>query len=726
MELKGQIESIVYYNEENGYTVCNLYTDNKIITCVGNMPFISVGDIIKAEGTMVNHAIYGEQLKINSFEKMLPSTISEVEKYLGSGIIKGIGPATAKKIISRFGEDTINILRFEPYKLAEISGITMRKATSISEEFNNEWQLWQLVIFLQKYNIGTTNANKIYKELGINAIDKIKDNPYILLEKVNKIGFETVDKMAIALGIDYNSTFRVASGLKYALSLSMQNGNTCSKKEELITYTANILRVPEELVETELTTLAFNKEVYIENDYVFLSFYYEAEDSIARHIMMLCNNRVKKCINIDAKLKDIERQISLDLSSEQKKAIKMVFDNQISIITGGPGTGKTTIIKTMLKLMEYERLDAALCAPTGRAAKRITETTGKEAKTLHRLLSLGKSEENLAINFEVPKIDQDVVIVDEMSMVDTSVMHFLLRALKDKTKLVLIGDVDQLPSVGPGAILKDLIDSDLVPTAKLTQIYRQASESEIIVNAHKINEGEKISLSSRDNDFFFINANNILEQISSLVSERLKNYGNYNPIADIEVLTPTKKGESGTYYLNKELQNVLNPTSKFKAEKAYGGVTFREGDKIMQTKNDYDLVWESLDGKSYGSGIYNGDIGIINKISDEGFEIIFDEDKKVTYDSSNIDEIEHAYAITIHKSQGSEFPVVVMPIISGPPMLYTRNLLYTGVTRAKELLVIVGQPNVINGMIDNNNIKNRNTGLKYKLNKYFEIFKNGS
>lgn len=364
MEIKGQVESIVYYNEDNGYTVCNLDVNNELITAVGNMPFISVGDILKVEGNIINHAIYGEQIKVNSFEKIMPSTTVEVEKYLGSGIVKGVGPATAKKIVAKYGEDTVNVIRFEPYKLSEISGITSEKAVKISEEFNKEWQLWQIVIFLQKYDIGATNANRVYKELGIYAIDKIKDNPYILLNTLYGVGFETVDKMAISLGFDYNSNFRISSGIKYALGLSSRNGNTCSKKDELITYVANILKVSEELVVNEITELTYNKELFIEDEYVFLNYFYEAEDAIARRVMMMCNDRVKKCINIESKLSDIENQLEIELSAEQKKAIKMVFNNKISIITGGPGTGKTTIIQCILKLLELEKLDFSLCAPT--------------------------------------------------------------------------------------------------------------------------------------------------------------------------------------------------------------------------------------------------------------------------------------------------------------------------------------------------------------------------
>ena len=370
MDLKGQVESIVFHNEENGYTVCNLDVENELVTCVGNLPFIQVGDIIKVEGNMVNHALYGEQFKINSFEKLLPSTIKEVEKYLGSGIIKGVGPATAKKIVDKFREETVHVLRFEPYKLSLISGITSSKATAISEEFNKEWQLWQIVIFLQKYEIGASNANRVYKELGIYAIDKIKDNPYILLNILYGVSFETVDRMAISLGIDYNSTFRISSGVKYALGISSKNGNTCSEKAELVNYVSNILKVPEDLVENEITNLVYNKEAYEENGYVFLGFYYEAEDLISRRIIMMCNDKVQRCVNIDAKINDIERQIRIDLSDEQKSAIKMVFNNKIAIITGGPGTGKTTIIKTMLKLMELEKLNVALCAPTRTSCKK--------------------------------------------------------------------------------------------------------------------------------------------------------------------------------------------------------------------------------------------------------------------------------------------------------------------------------------------------------------------
>lgn len=723
LEIKGQVEEIVYQNEENGYTVCHLDMDEKLLTAVGYLPFVSVGDMIVARGTLVNHAVYGEQFKIQSFEKVMPSSMAEVEKYLGSGIIKGVGPVTSKKIVDHFGEETIYVLRFTPEKLVEVHGITPSKATQIAEEFQKEWELWQIVMFLQTYGIGVTNANRVYKALGIHAIDSIKSNPYCLLPILYGADFHTIDQMAIHLGIDFDSSFRVASGIQYALQVASRNGHTCTIHEELIKFVSQLLGVPEEVVEREITALAYAKSIYVEKDRVFLKAYYEAEDTIARRVMMMCNDRVKPCPNLEKKIKEQEQQLKIDLSEKQRKAIHMVFQNKISIITGGPGTGKTTLIRILIRLMQVEKMEIALCAPTGRAAKRITETTGEEAKTLHRLLALGKTEEDgITIPYEIPKIEKDVVIVDEMSMVDTVLFHFLMRGLLDKTRLVLIGDSDQLPSVGAGNVLKDLMESEFVPTIKLTEIYRQARESQIVVNAHKINEGEQIDLTSRDGDCFFIKRTNNVQQICELASDRLKAYGNYDPMQDIQVLTPTKKGDFGTKNLNKELQRVLNPKSPFKKEKEFGSVIFREGDKVMQTKNNYDIYWESKDGKNYGSGVFNGDMGTIQSISEEGMEVCFDEDKIVAYDATNYEELEHAYAITIHKSQGSEFPVVVMPLLNGPPMLYTRNVLYTGVTRAKELLVMVGDEAVIRHMIENNHTKRRNTGLQDKFEKYMQIF----
>lgn len=522
MEIKGQIENIIYSNETNGYTVCEISSDMHSMTAVGYLPFINIGDVIIAKGEIVKHNVYGEQFKINSFEKVMPSNLNEIEKYLGSGIIKGIGPATAKKIITKFGEESIYVLKCEPHRLAEIKGINQEKAEIISEEFNMLWELWQIVTFLQKYDIGTANANRVYKELGVSAIDIIKENPYILLDVLYGVGFEKVDRIASELGIEYNSPYRISSAIKHGLKLALRNGHTCVSLQSLIDFVVNTLGVVSETVSNELTALSYAKQVYIDGEMVFLKEYYEAEENIAKKLVSLSLDKVRKSANLDKKIAEQEEKIGISLSNDQKKAIEMVFSNKVSIITGGPGTGKTTIIKMLVKLFTYENKSISLCAPTGRAAKRITETTGEDAKTLHRLLEIGKTaDEGIDLNMMVSKILSDVVIVDEMSMVDTAVMNYLVKGLKDSTKLVLIGDADQLPSVGAGSILKDLIDSSIIPTMNLTEIYRQAKESNIIVNAHKINDGENISFEEKEGDFLFVKETNSMEQLNDIILNKL-------------------------------------------------------------------------------------------------------------------------------------------------------------------------------------------------------------
>lgn len=523
LEIKGQIDNIIYSNESNGYTVCELISDMQVTTVVGYLPFINVGDIIVANGEMIKHNVYGEQFKVNTFEKVMPSSTVEIERYLGSGIIKGIGPATAKKIVNRFGDESIYILKCEPYKLAEIKGINSEKAQIISEEFNRLWGLWQIVTFLQKYEIGTANASRVYKELGENALNIIKDNPYVLLDILFGVGFEKIDKIAYELGVDFDSPYRISSAIKHGLKLALRNGHTCVLKKSITDFVVNTIGVDETVVENEVTSLVYANKLYIEENFIFLKEYYEAEENIAKKLLSMSLDKVKKCINLSKKIDEQESNIGIKLSDDQRKAIKLVFDNKVSIITGGPGTGKTTIIKMLVSLFKYEQKTVALCAPTGRAAKRITETTGEDAKTLHRLLEIGKTaEEGIDLDMMISKINQDVVIVDEMSMVDTAVMNYLVRGLKDTTRLILIGDAEQLPSVGAGLILKDLIDSNHIATMKLTEIYRQAGESNIVVNAHKINNGENISLNEKEGDFFFIKeGNNSLMQISDLLVNRL-------------------------------------------------------------------------------------------------------------------------------------------------------------------------------------------------------------
>lgn len=523
MEIKGQIEEIVFSNEMNSYTVCNMVVENNIITAVGYLPFLNIGDIIVAQGDFVNHNVYGQQFKIENFEKSMPNTSAEIEKYLGSGIIKGIGPATSKKIVCKFGDDTIYVLQYEPEKLTAIKGITATRAKEISEAFNNVWEVWQIVIFLQQYGIGTTNANRIYKEYGMNSINVIKENPYALLNILRGVDFKHIDKIALSLGIEITSTYRISSGIKYALHLASRNGHTCVLKINLVEYVHNILGVEIEEVENELTALIYAKEIYEDNEFLFLKDYYIAEENVAKKLLMLSNNFAKKCYSLDDKIKSAEKDLKLELSKEQKEAVKTCFENQVVIITGGPGTGKTTIIKVLINIFKKEGLDFALCAPTGRAARRIKETTFEEAKTLHRLLELGKVEEDdLNINYAVNKIKQPVVIVDEMSMVDIVLMNYLMKGIEDNAKLILIGDSDQLASVGPGSVLQDLIEFDCLTVKKLTEIYRQAAESKIITNAHKINEGNKeIELNAKNGDFFFLRETSLVDQLSELISIRL-------------------------------------------------------------------------------------------------------------------------------------------------------------------------------------------------------------
>ena len=523
MELKGQIEEIIFSNENNSYTVCSMSVNGGDITAVGYLPFLNIGDLIVAHGEFVNHNLYGKQFKINTFEKAIPNTTNEIEKYLGSGIIKGIGPATSKKIVKKFGEDTIYTLQYEPEKLTSIKGITKSRAMEISESFNNVWELWQIVIFLQQYGIGTVNANRIYKEYGMNAINAIKENPYALLNILYGVDFKHIDKMALSMGIESTSSFRVSSGIKYALNLAARNGHTCVLEVNLVEYVSNVLDVERDLVKNELTALTYSKEIYREDEFVFLKDYYEAEETVAKKLLMLSRNFTKKIHSIDSKIEETERELNIELSKEQRDAVKACFENQLVIITGGPGTGKTTIIKVLIHLFKKQSTEVALCAPTGRAAKRMEEATSEDAKTLHRLLELGKMEENkLNLEYTVNKIKQQVVIVDEMSMVDIVLMNYLVRGLLENTKLILIGDCDQLASVGPGSVLNDLIESDVFVTKRLTEIYRQAAESKIVTNAHKINDGDKeIVVNEKSGDFFFIRENNIVEQIIELVSTRL-------------------------------------------------------------------------------------------------------------------------------------------------------------------------------------------------------------
>ena len=759
LELQGEVIEIIYKNEINSYCIAVLRIDNNYkekaqtmelndeTTIVGYLPFVNIGDTLKVVGKVVEHQEYGMQFKVDTFEKKMPQTTKALERYLANCGIKGIGPATAKHIVEMFGEDTINVFKFEPVKLAQIKGITKDKAIEIANTFIENWEVWQLVGFLDKFGIGPQSAEKIYKALGTNAIDEIEANPYILIDLVSKVNFEQIDKMALGLGIEYNNEKRIRSGIKHALILMTFNGHCCTRYESLIEYVTKLLGVSENEVEDCLINMKAKEDIVLEEmngeEWVYLYSYYRAEEEVARRLIDLnAYKNIKKIDKFDKELSIFEKKSNIDLSDKQKEAIKAINDNNVCVITGGPGTGKTTIIKTIIDIYKYNEMKPVLCAPTGRAAKKMTEATGEEAKTLHRLLEIGKlSDENPSMYKEisVAPIDGDIVIVDEMSMVDLFLMNYLCQALYKGTKLVLVGDIDQLPSIGPGNILKDIIESERITTITLNKIFRQAARSKIIVNSHRVNEGigfitkeeieDESNLEENTNkenntfleDFFFVDEKNkekILYDIITLSGERLKNYGDYDFFKNIQVITPTKKGELGTKELNKILQQAINPIMETKKERKFGDSIFREGDRIMQIKNNYDIYWEKKEPRfEYGSGVFNGEFGTICNIDEENkqVKIKFDDDKEVWYQYSELDQIEHSYAITVHKAQGSEFDVVLMPISQTAPMLLTRNLLYTGMTRARKLLIIIGNKNIIDFMINNADNKKRNTGLEYKL-----------
>ena len=739
MELKGHIEEFIYQNESNSYSIAVFVLESglEVITVVGYLPFIAVGDTLKLTGKMVVHQEYGEQFKIESFEKLMPETVEALEKYLASGTIRGIGPATARKIIEKFGEETLTVFKFEPMRLAEIKGISKDKAYEIGEEFNEKWEVWQIVSFLEQFGIGANNSKKVYDALGVNAVEKIQENPYILVDIVYGVNFNNIDKIAMQIGIPLDSDYRISSGIKYALLVASYNGNTCVQKENLVTYVKSILEVEEDRIEDCLINLNVKSEIHIvetdESTWVFLEPLYKAEKKIAERLIALRDSQNTKFMkNFEKEIKKKEDVLDIELSEKQFEAINQINENNVCIITGGPGTGKTTIIKCLIEIYKSHRRKVVLCAPTGRAAKRMSETTGEDAKTIHRLLEIGKFEEDKlgSIDTDVTPVDADVLVVDEMSMVDVFLMNYLVKAIYLGTKIVFVGDPNQLPSVGPGSILKDLIDSGEFTTVHLDKIFRQAAKSKIIVNAHNVNNGinfigQKNYDEDSENDFFYINESNqekMLYQVLSLSKERLMNYGDYEFFRNIQVLTPTKKGKMGTKELNKSLQEALNPKIDEIEEKNYGEFIFREGDRIMQIKNNYDIYWEKgsrNDLRTYeaGTGVFNGEIGRIAKIdtNERQVKVEYDDKKVAWYAFSELDQLEHAYAITIHKAQGSEFDVVILVVPPSSNMLLTRNLLYTGMTRAKKLLIVIGNKNLVEYMINNCDTKKRNTGLKIKF-----------
>ena len=737
-EIEGVLAEIIYQNEVNSYVVGVFETEEEQFTVVGYLPFVKKGDTLKIVGKFIEHKDYGEQFKIETFEKLMPQTLGALESYLANGNIKGVGPATASKIVNKFGEDTIHVLKYEPQKLAQIKGITKAKAVEISESFIENWEVWQIVGFLERFGMGAESAKKVYDLLGINAIAEIEANPYILIDISRGVDFKQIDQMAIELGVEKENQKRVKSGIKYALIKITYNGHCCTLKENLIEYVKNLLNVNEAIIEDGIINLKVNNEIIVEDrdeeKWIYLYSFYNAENKIAQNILGLDRYKnVKKVSNIEKKLKLVEERTDILLSEKQKEAIRAINDNNVTIITGGPGTGKTTIIKSIIEIYKQKKYKIVLCAPTGRAAKRMTETTGEEASTLHRLLEIGKVDEESLFKkdneYQGSPIDGDIIIVDEVSMVDMFIMSYLLDCIYKGTKLILVGDCDQLPSVGPGSVLKDLISSEKITTVHLDKIFRQAAKSKIIVNAHRVNSGKKF-ISKEDKemeedskqDFFFIKENNqekVLKQVLSLCNGRLKKFGDYDFFESIQVLSPTKKGMLGTKEMNKALQEELNPHREGEAEKNSMGAIFRIGDRVMQIKNNYDIYWEKKKNGEVevGNGVFNGETGTILNINEKEKNICvkFDDEKLVWYEFNDLEQLEHSYCITIHKAQGSEFDVVIMIVPQAAPMLLTRNLLYTGLTRAKKLLIVIGNERVVDYMINNVDSKKRNTGLEFKL-----------
>ncbi len=673
MEIKGRIRDIIYRNEINSYTIATFETDEEETTVVGYLPFIEKGDNLKITGNFVEHPEYGRQLKIETFEKLMPEDLDSIENYLANGKFKGIGPATAKRMVNTFGKDVINIIKFEPEKLSCIKGITEKKAIEISQSFNENWEVWQIVSYLEKFGIGPQSAEGIYKKLGPNTITTIEENPYILVDLTVRVNFAQIDQIAIKMGMDLENDKRIRSGIKYALKLSTNNGHCAVLYENLIQFVKDLLNVSEVMIENNIIFLKTKNEIVLEDrenqEWVYLYNYYMAEKNVAESLIALDNYlNVKEISNFEKKLKKIEKYSDLELSEKQREAVIAVQEHNVCVITGGPGTGKTTIIKTIIEMYKQEEKKVVLCAPTGRAAKRMSEATGEEAKTLHRLLEIGKTSsdelQNIDPNVEVAPLDADVIIVDEVSMVDIFLMNYLLQAIYKGTKLVLVGDSNQLPSVGPGNVLKDIIQSERLTTITLNKIFRQAAKSKIILNSHKVNEG--ISIFSKDEqneneelleDFFFINETNklkVLENIISLCTGRLEKYGNYTFAQNIQVISPTKKGELGTKELNKSLQQAINPESEEKNERKYIDSVFREGDRIMQIKNNYDIYWEKREPTlEMGKGVFNGEYGTILNIDEveKKVKIKFDDDKLVWYNFDELEQIEHSYCITVHKAQ---------------------------------------------------------------------------
>lgn len=733
-KVTGYVEHIVFRNEENGYTVFHLENEDGEVTCVGNLNFITEGEMLELEGEYVNHSVYGNQLKVSAYRVKEPEDLVSIERYLGSGAIKGIGQTMASRIVKKFREDTFRIIEEEPERLAEIKGISERKAMEIASQMEEKKDMRKSMIYLQKYGISTKLAAKIYQRYGMKVHQILEENPYRLADDIEGVGFRTADEIAARIGIHSDSDYRIRSGLFYILQQAVAEGHIYLPEELLLRRAKVLLGIEIEDIEKYIMDLCMErKTVMKEKDgkvIVYPAHYYYMELNTAKMLNDLDIDCQMPEDMMEKRLRAVEEKEKIELDPLQHKAVIESIKHGLLILTGGPGTGKTTTINTMIQFFESEGLSILLAAPTGRAAKRMTEATGYEAQTIHRLLEVnGNPEEESTGGFlrnrENP-LEADVIIIDEMSMVDLNLMHALLSAVVQGTRLILVGDVDQLPSVGPGSVLKDILSSERFHVVTLTKIFRQAGESDIIMNAHKINAGEPVELNKKSRDFFFVKcdeADTIIGGIIALIQRKLPQYVQAHP-NEIQVMTPTRKGLLGVERMNVILQKYLNPADEKKTEREINGRLFREGDKVMQIKNNYQLEWEICTRFGLtvdkGMGVFNGDMGVISEINEykETVEVEYDEGRKVKYGFDMVDELELAYAITVHKSQGSEYPAVILPLLPGPKLLYNRNLLYTAVTRARKCLTIIGSDTTFQEMIRNKSEQERYTSLAERIGEF--------
>lgn len=733
--ITGYVDHIVYQNSDNGYTVMTLVAEGEEVTCVGMCKGLGQGENISAEGEYIEHPVYGRQFKIQTYETVAPTDRAGMERYLGSGAIRGVGEALAARIVKKFGDDTFRIIEEEPERLAEVKGISERKAQEIAVQMEEKKDLREALVYLQQYGISNTLAVKIYNTYGMEMYSVMRENPYRLAEDVSGVGFRIADEIAGRIGIHTDSDYRIRSGILYTLLQAVGEGHCFLPLELLLRRTSELLGVSEENIRPQVDNLIMDRKLVAKGDAVFAAAYYYAELNCANMLrnlnipMLEAENLPAQDMAIRKRLERMAENLSMELDELQLKAVEESIKNGLFILSGGPGTGKTTTINMIIRYFESEGMDIFLAAPTGRAAKRMTEATGFEAKTIHRLLELNSAlsdDDTRRANFERNQenpLEADVVIIDEMSMVDIQLFQALLKAILPGTRLILVGDVDQLPSVGPGQVLRDLMNSEAFPMVTLEKIFRQAGESDIVVNAHRINKGEQIALDNKSRDFFLLERNDvnvIYKHMIQLIREMLPKYVNATPF-DIQVLTPMRKGSLGCETLNGILQRYLNPADPHKKEHSYGNTVFREGDKVMQIKNNYQLEWEIVGRYNIpidkGMGVFNGDMGRVLEINETMSTLLveFDDGRRVNYPFSGLEELELSYAITIHKSQGSEYPAVILPLLGGPRMLFNRNLLYTGITRARNCVTILGSSETVRNMIDNVSENRRYTALESRI-----------